>query len=124
MKANQTVDSSIIHTQKICLHISHLSGPPFNLVYNGDFDFNLFNNTAETIPPDFDIGQTVFIPPSHPHYPSETTQILTIPIDLASPYSVQIKSCDILNIMECDLLPHDPAATTDNTNTILTLPWI
>jgi len=98
--------------------------PPFNLVYNGGFDFNLFDNTAESVPPAFDLTQTVFIPPSHPYHPSETAKILTIPLDLESPYSVQIKSGDILDVMECDLLPHDPTNTHDTTNLVLTLPWI
>ena len=106
------------------LDISHPSGPPFNLVYNGGFDFNLFDNTAQSVPPAFDLGQTVYLPPSHPHHPSETATILAIPLDFESPYSIQIKSGDILDIMECDLLPHYRTNTTDTTNLVLTLPWI
>jgi len=93
------------------LDISIPSGPPFNLVYNGGFDFNLFDNSPESIPPAFDFRQTVFTRPSHPLHPSETAKILTVPIDLAALYSVQLKNGDIVNIKECDLLPHDPTDT-------------
>jgi len=108
-----------------CLDISHPSGPPFNLFYNGCFEFNLLDNTAEAIPPPFDISQTLFFPPSHPDYPSTTTTVPTVPIHLSSPYSVQITSSgDIIDVTECNLMLHDPQSTIDVTNIVLTLPWI
>ena len=132
MIANLTADCSTISIQKLmgssdyCLDISHSSGPPFDLVYNGSFKFNLFNNTAETIPPAFDIGQTVFVPPSHLDYPSTTATVLPIPIHLSSSlHSIQITSSgNIMDVMECNLMPHDPQSTIDDIKITLTLLWI
>jgi hypothetical protein len=106
------------------LDISIPSGPPFNLIYNGGFDFNLFDNSAEAIPPAFDLGQTAFIQPSHDLHPSESAKILTIPMSLTAPYAVQLNSGDIIDIMECDLQKHDPNDITDDANPILTRPWL
>ena len=106
------------------LDISHPSGPPFGLVYNGGFEFNLFDNSAEAIAPAYDLGQSVFISPTHHLHPSETAKILTVPISLSSPYAVQLPSGDIVDIIESDLLPHDPSSSTNTVNLVLTLPWI
>ena len=44
-----------------CLNISHPSGPPFGLVYNGDFEFNLFDNSAEAIAPHNVYGMSSYL---------------------------------------------------------------
>ena len=107
------------------LDISHPSGPPFDLVYNGSFDFNLFDNTAEATPPAFDVGQTVFVHLSHVDHPSSTATILTVPVRLSSPHSLQLTdSGDIVVVAECEIMPHNPTAIIDTTNIVLTHPWI
>ena len=107
------------------LDISHPSGPPFDLVYNDGFDFNLFDNTAEAISPAFDGGQIVCVHPSHADHPSRTATILTIPIQLGSLYSLQLlESGDIVDVAEFDIIPYNPTALIDTTNIILTHPWI
>ena len=69
-----------------------------------------------------DVGQT----DSHPDHPSTTATVLTVPVHhLTSLYSLQLAgSSDIVEIIECELLPHNPTAIIDSTNVFLTLPWI
>ena len=43
--------------------------------------------------------------------------------NLTSPYSLQLASSgDIVDVMECDIKPHDPTTIIDTTNIIITLP--
>ena len=99
------------------------SSPPFDLIYNSGFNFNLFDNSIESIKPAFDLGQTVFFPPDHPTYPSQHATVLTIPTSIRAPYSVTCKpSLDIMDVLESVMIPHDPKLKPDTTNLVLSLP--
>ena len=109
------------------LDISHPSGPPFDLVYNSRFELNLFDSTAKAIPPAFDVTLTltVFVHLPHPDHPSSTPTVLTVPVYLSSPYSLKLTdSGDIVDIVECDIMLHNPNVIINSTNIVLTLPWI
>ena len=106
-----------------CLNTSLPSGPPCDLVYNGGFNFNLFDNTLKSTPPAFDLGQIVFLPPDHPTDPSQRTTILPIPMTLGTPFSIQCQtSNDIVDVMESEIMPYNPELLTDTTNLVLSLP--
>ena len=95
------------------LNISEPSGPQFGLTYDGGPEYQLLTTSIESTSPAFDLGQEVFLSPTHPDHPSSKGIIINVPFDHNQPFTVQLSSShNIVDVPTSELLPHDPTPST------------
>ena len=106
------------------LSISGPSGPMFGLKYDEPTSYTLYNDDLSTSPPAYDIGQHVFVSPTHLQHPLEKAEILDIPFKHEEPYKLQLKeSGTIIEVLPHDIIPHNPNQQEDNSGPSLHHPW-
>ena len=102
------------------LNITAPSGPLFNLEYQDPTTYTLYNDSIQCDAPNFDLGQTTYLSPTHLAHPGEAVTIIDIPFQHNDPYTVQVNSTKtILQVMHFDILPYNPQMSPSDGNSPL-----